>query len=491
MVLFPMKSKNTFNYYIHYLIYFICATSYTLFIDISMPDDGLRHIAFAANKETMVSWGNVYPFSLFSDYDPWFGWHTFLNILLTVIPYEKIHLVINLFSLFILMVLCHETIKKYSKYDFSSLLYIVVFIVVMLSSYRYVMVRPDLLSGLYIMTALLLANRFVVIFILTIFYIPFYYLFFLYTGSIGLVYLVQKKFKAFLGVFLGSIVGLAFHLIYDYDGYIDTVINILTDQKLRMGLAVKEGLPIFDILRGADYYILIPIFLITPFFIIWKKYDYFKENSLALFLLLTSLLWVNQHRYFHLFLPLIMIYSLTLIINLDKKIFFYNLRKYLVISKKYFNYSKTKKLFYIIAIPYSIVMLTIIFSDQSFNKFVEKGKYYQDERFNNKTILYNKMYIDMFRAHYYNQKIKIVPSCSIGWFEQEDKEMKRLYVKLQSLKETVTEQELKRLIDYVNADYYIHFFKNEKQSFSFDKLNSLGIIADEITDNKIVFKIKK
>lgn len=136
-------------------------------------------------------------------------------------------------------------------------------------------------------------------------------------------------------------------------------------------------------------------------------------------------------------------------------------------------------------------MLTIMFSDYSYNKTIEKGKYFQDSRFDNKVILYSKMDTDMFGVHYYNPTIKIVPSCSIGWFENDNKQMRDIYLRLEGFKESVTEEELKKLIDFVKADYFIDFLKNENQKFDFEKLRSYGIIPEEIKDKKIIFKIER
>jgi hypothetical protein len=98
---------------------------------------------------------------------------------------------------------------------------------------------------------------------------------------------------------------------------------------------------------------------------------------------------------------------------------------------------------------------------------------------------------DMFKAHYYNPTLKLIPSCSIGWFENKNPKMKELYVKLQDSNKTFTEEELKELIDYTNSDFYIHYIRNRKQKLSFDKLISLGIIPIEINQKKILFKVKK
>lgn len=83
-------------------------------------------------------------------------------------------------------------------------------------------------------------------FVLTLVYGPFYYLFFIYTGSMGLVYIVKKRVEIFIRYFLGSVIVLLIFLFTNFNGYKDTVINILTDQSLRMGLKVGgEGEPLF------------------------------------------------------------------------------------------------------------------------------------------------------------------------------------------------------------------------------------------------------
>ena len=485
-----MTKESFFNLYTHYLIYFLCAIYFSLSIDISMPDDGLRHISFAQNIDIMKSWGDVFPYSLFSNYDPWFGWHNFLSFFLNFISVDLIHIFINIMSLFLLMVFLDQLIKIQVRYKLDSFVYIIVFIIVILTSYRYVMIRPDLLSGLFVMAALLLRNKFIYMFLLTILYGPFYYLFFLYTGSLGLVFLIQQKWKNFFAILFASIIILGFFLIHDMKGYLETIYFILNDQTLRMGLAVKEGQPIFEVLSYLDYYILLPVFLGISFFVIYKNYEYFKNNALASFLLITSILWINQYRYFHLFMPIIFVYAFSLIMNINKKHFFYILRKYQLGLKKYFSYSKNKKLFYIIAIPYSIVMLGYIYSFQSVNNKVEKGKVFQNKIYDNKIILSNKMDAEMFSALYYNPKIKTIPSCSIGWFNHENKDMKKLYIKMNG-PYGLNEEELSSLIENVNADFYFHYTKTSTKNLNISKLEKLGIIAKTILKDKIVFEIRK
>jgi hypothetical protein len=485
-----MNRNIFFQPIFHYAIYLIAAFAFSTNIDISFNDDGLRHIAFAANENIMKNWGEIFPHSLFGSYDPWFLWHKLLSLLLHFIPFEQLHIAVNLFTLSGLMVLLDIYIRKYIPFRFGSLTYILVFIIIYVVSYRYMMIRPDQLSGLFVFTALILKNRFLSAFIITILYAPFYYIFFIYTGSIGLVYLVQKKHRAFWGILLGSLFALSFHLLLDYSGYLHTIYHILTDQSLRMGLSVTEGEPIFGLLSNIDYFILVPLFTILVISLLYFKYEYFKGNSLAAFFLITSIIWINQYRYFHLFLPFFTVYIISIAFLINKKQLLYTIRKYLVLAKRSVLFSQNKKIFYLTAIPYSLVMLSFLFSFLSKNNEIDSMRFLQNKEFNNKVVLVNQLQTIIYKGLYLNPTIKFIPSCSIGWFDNKNVQMKNIYIKMQK-KNGINEEELSKLIKYTNADIYIHFLKNEKQILNFKKLIEKGIIPDKIQQNMIIFKVEK
>ena len=490
LVYIMIKNNSIFPLYINCIFYLISAILFSYFLDMGAVDDGLRHIAFSANSEIMKSWGEVFPYSLFNNYDPWFSWHFILSKFLLFFSYEQTQYIVNTLALFILMLLIDNLIREYIKYKLDSFIYILVLIIVVLSSFRYVMLRPDMLSGFFVMIAILLKNRFFTIFFLTLLYGPSYYLFFLYTGSIGLVYLIQQKMRAFLGVFSASILSLIFFLFHDMNGYIQTVLNILNDQNLRMGAEVLEGKPIFEFLTNINYFILLPSFLVIALILVYKNYEYFKSNTLASLLLITSILWLNQYRYFHLFLPLIFVYFLSIVFNANKKVVFYKLRKLQVVLKRFFSYSKNKKSFYLIALPYSLFMLAYIYGFQSVTQKVEEGKIFENNQFNEKIILSNTMNPEMFSILYYNPTIKTIPSCSIGWFEHKNKHLKQVYIDMVSSK-GISEEKLKELIFSTNADIYLHYTNLSKEVLDFDKLESFGIIPKKIYKNKILFEVKK
>jgi hypothetical protein len=487
-----MKRKFPFPAYVHYAVYIISSALFAYFINISMIDDGLRHIAFAVNTETMKSWGEVFPHSLFSNFDPWLNWHNLLRVLLIFVSYENLHIAVNLLTLLALMLLVHKYLKQYINYDFGSLAYVIVFIIVYLTSYRYLMVRPDQLSGLFVFAALLLPNRFWLTFWLTVIYGPFYYLFFIYTGSIGLVYMVQGRWKAFAGAFTGSVLVLLYFLITDLNGYISTVKYILTDQSLRMGLEVTEGQPLLNIFTNINYYLLLGIFFTLSSFLIYKKYNFFKQNTLALFLVITSVLWINQYRYFQLFSPFIAILILWAVLKIDIKTMQYSFRKYFLTAKRLVNYSKNKLVFSLVIIPFMVFFFTyeLNLKYKPLSNELLDYQFYKNSEYDNKRILMNRMTIDIYTSLYFNPTIKIIPSCSIGWFEDKNKKMKDIYIRIQK-ENGINEKELSMLIEYTNADIYIHYMKNAKQELNFKKLEHYGIIPFKIFQNRIIFKIKK
>ncbi len=489
MIFSNIKYKSYLPIYISAIIYFVAAFFFSYSIDISMIDDGLRHIAFAANLDVMKNWGEVFPKSLFSEYDPWHNWHLLIALFLKIFSYETVHIAINTVVLFVLMLLIDSHIRRKINYDFKTLIYLVVFSIVIFSFIRYLNLRPDLLSGLYVLFVLLLRNKFWPVFIITLIYGPFYYVYYIYSAFLGLTFLIQKKYKQFFGIFLASILVLIYYLVNDGTAFIEVVKYVLTDQQLRNGLNVSESMPLFKFLTNINSKLLLVVFVLIVSIILYYKYSFFKERTLELFILISSILWLNQGRFFYLFLPIIIIVVFSYIIDCDKKKFFNQVRKYLIFTKKYINYSSKVKLFYFIVIPYSIFMFAYGFSTYTYKNELIDGKLFQAEEFNNKTILLNRMNVDIYKALYFNPTLHFVPSCGIGWFDNSDKQMKDLYVKLQ--KKGLNEEELYTFIKYVNADFYIHYSGNEEQILDFKKLENYGIIAQKINKNRIIFSIDK
>ncbi len=392
-----MLTPKTFIFYQKYFIYFAAAFISAYIAGITMLDDGLRHIAFAAYPEIMKSWADVFPHSLFmSDYDPWHIWHSIIYFYLQFVPYDSVHIAINTTSLFFMMVLIDTLLNKYSQLKISfGLSILIVLFIVFTTSNRYINVRPDLLSGLYLMAALSLTRHWLFLFLLTLFYVPSYYLFFLYTGSMGLVYLVLKEHKAFFAVFIASCIGLFIHLYIDGSAFVQTVLYLLNDQSLRSGLEVGEGVPLFNFLKIFDYKILVLILAIVISTLIYKNYNYFKQQPLALLLIITSILWITQIRYFVLLSPLIMLYFIIEIKPIVQTIFSQKVLYYIFKLSYILNEANKKPLFYIIAISFTILMSGFAMQNNNLKTALETKKYFKSDVFNNKRILFNPMAVDI------------------------------------------------------------------------------------------------
>jgi len=480
---------NQFNLNQKLIIYFISAFIYSYFAGFSMGDDGLRHIAFSAYPDVMKSWGDVFPHSLFMmDYDPWFFWHSIISFYLKFFSYNVVHIAINTTVLFLLMILLDLLLTKYSTLKFGTLSILIILSIVLLSYNRYINIRPDLLSGLYLMSALLLTKRPILLFILTLLYSPSYYLFFLYTGSMGLVYLTLKDNRAFFSVFIASVIGLCVHLYLGGEGFIQTVIYVLSDQSLRMGLEVSEGEPLYDFLKIFNYYIFVIILGSIISLIIYKKYEYFKRQPIALLLLIMSILWLMQVRYFLLLLPLIIVLLVLESKFIILSILSRNILYYIFKMSHILKLASRKTVFYILAIPYTILMFGLSMGDDKFATTLENKSYFKNKIFDNKRILLSAMTTDIYYGLYQNPSIKFVPSCAIGWFDG-PADMKDIYIRMMK-KDGISESELEALLNYVGADYYIHTLNSARQKLSFQKMKDIGLNPLFILNNSILFEYK-
>ena len=485
-----VNSIKSFSFPQKVLIYFLSAFLFAYFAGFTMGDDGLRHIAFAAHSDVMISWGNVFPHSLFvQSYDPWYTWHKILAFYLKIFSYQQVHIAVNTTVLFVFMMLVESLLERYSNVKLGTLGIIVVLSIVLLSIDRYTNMRPDLLSGLYVMVALILLKRWELLFFLTLLYAPLYYLFFLYTGSIGLMSLVLKNYRSFSAVFSASALGFVLHLYLNGIDFLQTVKYLLTDQTLRKGLNVGEGAPLFEFLSLFNYFILVATMGAIVNYLVYRFYPYFYKKPLALFLLVTSVLWLAQVRYFYLLLPLILLYIFSELQPIVRTIFSRFILYYLTRGWHILKLARNRRIFYLVVIPYTALILA--YSTQSNGKKLsqelENKRYFKSEKFNNKRILSNTMTTDIYFGLYQNPTIQFIPSCSIGWFEDSNSSMKDIYIQMMK-KEGINEKELKSLLDYLKADYYIHTFKSEKQILSFDKLRNIGLQPMLIVDNKIIFK---
>jgi hypothetical protein len=290
-------------------------------------------------------------------------------------------------------------------------------------------------------------------------------------------------------VFSASALGFVLHLYLNGIDFLQTVKYLLTDQTLRKGLNVGEGAPLFEFLSLFNYFILVATMGAIVNYLVYRFYPYFYKKPLALFLLVTSVLWLAQVRYFYLLLPLILLYIFSELQPIVRTIFSRFILYYLTRGWHILKLARNRRIFYLVVIPYTALILA--YSTQSNGKKLsqelENKRYFKSEKFNNKRILSNTMTTDIYFGLYQNPTIQFIPSCSIGWFEDSNSSMKDIYIQMMK-KEGINEKELKSLLDYLKADYYIHTFKSEKQILTFDKLRNIGLQPMLIVDNKIIFK---
>ena len=460
---------------------------FAYFAGFSMYDDGMRHIAFAAHPDIMKSWGDVFPNSLFvKDYDPWYLWDQLLAFLIPFVGFEYIHIFINTFIAFALFILVDIYLSRYVKYNLSSLVIIITLGIVAMSTWRYFNMRPDALSGIFVLASLLLRNSFISNLILTAIYGPFYYVFWIYTGSIGLVRLYQGYYKAFFGLVAGSLVALAIHFYFGGINYWNVTLYVFQDQSLRQGLSVGESMPIFSFLKELNYIYLSPLFFGITVFLLYKFPTYFKTNTLAIFLLLTSILWINQYRFYYNFYPILLVFLFITLMNMNKKHFFYSILYYLARFKHFMLLAQNKKIFFFAVIPYTALMFALSIQNTENNNRLKETNYYSKKIFNNKIILSNDITTDLNFALYNNPSIKFIPSCGIGWFNTSNKEIKDIYIRMRK-EEGISIKELEKLLKYVKPDFYMHRL-NHKNTINFSLFKTVGLEPLQIIDHAILFK---
>ena len=478
------------NFSIRFLFYLFAALLFAYFGGLSFCDDGLRHIAFAAHSDIMRSWGEVFPHSLFfKEYDPWWAWHGVLRFYLHFFSYETVHIAINTSVYLLLFLLLERLLVSEGGLKENYLIIMLVLIIVSLSSAKYINLRPDLLSGLYLIAGLLLRKKLFWLFVLSFLYGSSYYLFFLYTGALALTYLLIGERRSFAAIFLGSVGALFIHLYVGGEYFLKTVLYLLSDQSLREGLEVSEGKPLLGFLGDVNYFVLVALLLGIVFFLAYRYNDYFTKRPLALLLLVTSPLWVAQVRYFYLLKPLFLalgaieFWSMSRLL-LSRSLLYY-LRRFIHILKTlHKNNLITTSL-----LLYTTLTLGIVNTLKDNSKLLHKYAFYKVKRFTDKTILLNALSGEIYFALYLNPTLHFVPSCSIGWFENNAK-MKKIYIKMQTAS-GIDEVQTAKLARYVGASYYIHIMHNPEGRLSFAKLKKAGIVPIAIVHDRIIFKIKK
>lgn len=480
VLMYITDDKKNIKYFVRWILYFITASFVAVGLNYNFSDDGLRHLAFAQNAVVMKSWGEVFPMSLFDNYDPWFFWDNLLSYVIKISSYDVAHIVVNIFSIFILLIMIDTLftieMKRYKNT-------IVLLSILLLTSVfaRYTNLRPDLLSGFYTMGIYIIfksfdaKRRFLVVFIASLMYLPMYYLFFVYTLAMTMYMFLMRDYKSMFSLLLATSIGFGYYYFQFGAEAFTTLKYILSDEKLRDGLYVGEGLPIFDTLAVVNVKILFLIYLIGVLYLKIKHQNFLINNSLFSLLITLSLLWVGQLRYTSLFSPFFYVLAISFILNLrvrDVKYYFYKARILLLnFFKGYAKNSRNVSFLVIFALFAAFESGLIMKSDYEDTNNEAKAMFseFKSEKYNNSTILFNTLDKASYYALYSNPTIKEVPSCSIGWDYGTDR-FHILYRKM--VKKDISSLELRELAEIVDADYLILKLPvNNKKDFDVNKLN--------------------
>lgn len=466
VMLVILDENGKLKLYLRMIIYFMTATFFAVGLGLNFTDDGLRHLAFANSGNIMQSWGNVYPMSLFGtvgNYDPWSFWDSFLSFIISISSFEHAHIVVNLISLFILMTLMDLIFSIELRRYKNSILLMTVILMTFVSA-RYVNLRPDLLSGFFVMSIYIITNlknkklKTLLYFVASILYTPMYYLFFVYTLAMAMFMFMIRDYKSMLVFVVSTLFGFLYYYYSFGVESLEIIKYVLHDEQLRDGLNVAEGVPLFSVLQLLDMRIIISIYLLTMLIIKFFKQELLVKNKLFSLVLTLSLLWVGQMRYEELFQPLIYILIITSLLNLQKN----NLKKACNVAIDYYTrfhkeFSKSNKNVSFIVI-FSIFLAFEFGVNANMHRAPQNEKsesiikYLKSKDFNNKTILFNSLSDINYYSIYANPSVKVIPSCSIGWVNG-SKRIKELYKKL--ITKNIKLVELEELAHATHANYMV------------------------------------
>lgn len=482
------------NFFI-YTAFLVSSSIIASLMNYTMYDDGWRHLAMALHPDDVKSWGEIYPYSLYGTYDPWWLWHKFLSFFSNYFPVPKIHIVVNSLVYSALSFWYFLVIKKFTKYKNITIIIFAIFLPLLLPRYFYL--RPDLLSGIFCIYFILTNNK-IFLSILSVIYAPFYYLFWFYFGYIGYVHLILKEYKKVLILIIIGILGLSFHLYYDFDSYIKMIQNVFNNDSLLIKYSVSESKPVFIPLsiKNSLGSSLLLLMLISISLIMYKIAN--PKNKLIKVMILLLPLFLIQHRFYELLRPIyhvFLLYIFFLSFEHIKKYGFDSFFKLLldyIKEKSYIFEIYTKLRFYIIPFIIIIFFLLILFAriekSNTLENNIKNLSFIQNEEFNNKLILFTTMNSTGYISLYLNPKAKFIPSCSLGWvtYNKEDKEA---YLKLITNDKRLSFKDFVKIIKLNNPDYIIiDAVQSKNLNFSQDDLFKINYSFYKYSYSKLIFK---
>lgn len=495
-----LQIKNSFfETTLLYLVFLVFSFFIMKSFGITMPDDGWRHLAMAVYPDQIQSWGRVYPNTLYGDFDPWFMWHKLLAFIHNFVEISNINIVVNTIVYSLLSLWYYLAFTKFTKFD--KLFCILLALTLPILNDRYFFLRPDILSGLFVLYFLIIKNK-ILLTTISLIYAPFYYIFWFYFAYLGFIKLVQKEYKNMILLTLVGILGFIFYLSYDFNGFIQITQNVLNNDALIQKYSVGESksfiIPI-EIKNqfGSGITLLFLIIFSLLLYFVFKP----KNHLFVYFILLLPLLLI-QYRFLNLLQPLVYVFLLHIIFTSYKIIenngfqYFIDIIMKFLKEKSYLgNLSKnTIKGIFIFSI---IIFFTLQFSTnkksyQKLHKNYLQLSFLEDLEFKNKRILFSTMNTSSYMATFINPTGSYIPGCSLGWVTYNEKN-KKTYFDLLINNDEISTNDLYFFLKVNFIDYFIiDTSTTSNLKLSTKGLEENGFVFYKIINSKLIFrKIKQ
>lgn len=491
-----MKANNPLlNTSLHVILLIAFAFVVTYSYGFTMLDDGWRHLTMAFHQETMQSWGNLFINSLYKEYDPWFLWHKLLNSLDFFVAREHIPTLINTFSYSFISIWTYILLKKNSSLP----LYFILILAagIPLFCIRYYSVRPDLLSGLFILSAILIRNNKWPLVVISLIYFPFYYVFWFFFGYLGFVKLILKEYKEVAILFCMTLTGFAFHLWVDFDGYVQIMQYVLNNDTLINGYSVGESKTFFIPQSIKDFTGSTPMLLFFMVLSILFLNIFKPKNRLYQYLILFMPIIILQIRFYQLLQPLILV---CFVLGVHQFIIHSHQTSIGQTIQKIFDFFKAKTLFgdlsskgrqltlLFIVLLFFGTRYSINYQGYQFEQSkTEAALFFQSDEYKDKRIFLSFMGGLMQRAIFFNPSGHYMPNCSLGWVDL-PKDIREIYFKIYQGDEKVPFEEFSKFIKYNNFDYLVIVAPMAQNvDFTSEEIDKLGYRFEKITKGNIVF----
>lgn len=474
---------------------FICSLIIIPSIGFMMVDDGWRHLAMATMPNDVVSWGRVYQNSLFTDYDPWFMWHNLLRFFGQMFGNENIYLIINVLMYFFLSLWYYLAFNKFSNMNRFFIIFLS--IVLPIISFRYFNLRPEVLSGFFVLYATIYSST-IFIFFISIMYAPFYYVYWFFMGYMGYIKLITKEFKPLLAICIAFIIGTVFHLYYDFDGFIHILKLVLNNDELRGGYSVGESYPIvfsldlINNLGSSTVLIFLMVFSIL-LYLIFKPQNKFLQYTILFLPLL-----IIQVRFYYILEPIVIAFISTFLYHLYFDIAHGRINEILFRIKHFID---TKTLFGRLGVKFYHGLAILIISIYGITHYIaykelseelqdnfDRLVFLSEDEYKGKNIFLLNMNYEMQIMLYQNPTATYFPSCALGWTNINEN-MKDVYFRLMYSKK-IGRDEFFDLVKLHNADYIIlvQYQINKYMTINTQEFRDNGYEFYKIINGYVIFK---